>query len=73
MKKLLFILFAAIAVASCNNYEEFQEQQFQDCAEKYNHLYDTVHVQSAPNAAQDLYNLGYDTTKALIILPGGMQ
>jgi len=69
MKKLLFILMV-IGFAACNNYED---QGFQDCVSRYGQDYDTVHVQSAPNAAADLHNLGYDTTKALVILPGGMQ
>ena len=70
MKKLLFILLVTIGLLACNNYEE---EGFHDCVSRYGQDYDTVHVQSAPNAAEDLYNLGYDTTKALVILPGGMQ
>jgi len=70
MKKLLFILFAATAVLSCNNYED---EGFQNCIGQYGSQYDTIHIQSVTNAAEDLYNLGYDTSKALVILPRGMQ
>lgn len=69
MKTLLFFLMVFVFTA-CNNYED---ESFQNCIGQHSGEYDTIHVQSAPYAVEDLYNLGYDTTKALVLLPGGMQ
>ena len=69
MKILLFILMV-FAFAACNNYED---ESFQNCIGQHSGEYDTIHIQSVPYAAEDLYNLGYDTSKALVILPPDSQ
>lgn len=68
MKTLLLILI--VTLGACNGGED---QSLQNCISIYGQYGDTVHIQSVPSAGVALHNAGYDTSRALLILPPSEQ